>query len=414
MSTPELFTRSLDDSLNASVTQTLLGWPESSTVEFKQEIPGKDGKPDPWAAGGKCGEYGRDKIFKELVAFANTTGGHLILGVEETKTKPPVAAAIAPIPRCHDLAERLSRAAQQIDPPIPNLRVAAVETANDGSGIVIFRVPASRAAPHRGYDLQAYIRRGTESVPMSMREIQDLTLAGGSRSDLLIESRFAEARRRLGEYVVRMKSTAQVVPAFRVTAVPTAPLSLPRLFGVKEISLHNEYSYFNVGGSPYRAYGGSTSQRRVILRGVEHYSATEGRGVSVRLYQDGAVEEDWCPGPVQSINISVVMAEVLRVMLAVNVLRTLGGMPDIEYLVEVEFLTEPGNSSIRIDGWNGSFAENSSVLSRLPLTLPRVSYGEMAELNSALTQIHTDIHDEAGFNAAVATAVEYAPENAPG
>ncbi len=411
MSTPELFTRPLDGSLDASSAQTLLGWPESSSVEFKQEIPGKDGKPDPWAAGGKYGEYGRDKIFKELVAFANTTGGHLILGVAETRTKPPVAAALAPIPRCHDLAERLSRAAQQIDPPIPNLRVAAVETVKDGSGIVIFRVPASRAAPHRVYDLQAYVRRGTESVPMSMREIQDLALAGATRSNLT-ESRFADARRRLREYAVRMKSAGQIVPAFRVTAVPTAPLSLPRLFRTEAITLHDDYSYFNVDGRPYRAYGGSANQSRVILRGVEHYSATEGRGLSVRLYQDGAVEEDWCAGTAQSISISVVMAEVLRVLLAVNVLRDFGGMPDLEYLVEVEFLTEPGDNSMRIGGWDAS-GENSSVLPRLPLVLPRVSYGGPAELNSALTQIHTDINDEAGCNFAVPTAVEYAPQNAP-
>jgi predicted HTH transcriptional regulator len=108
MAFPALLSKSLD-TVNAEDVLALIGWPESAQLEFKQEIPGRDGKADPWSEGREYGTYGRDKLFKEVVAFANTTGGTLILGIAETSSKPPLADVISPISRCHDLAERLRR-----------------------------------------------------------------------------------------------------------------------------------------------------------------------------------------------------------------------------------------------------------------------------------------------------------------
>jgi len=42
----------------------------------------------------------------EVIAFANAYGGWFLVGVEETKTKPARATAIAPIRDCAELAER--------------------------------------------------------------------------------------------------------------------------------------------------------------------------------------------------------------------------------------------------------------------------------------------------------------------
>jgi predicted HTH transcriptional regulator len=123
MTIPTLFTKPFDGQLDRDDVSTLLGWPESGQVEFKQDIPGRDGKRDPWHEGKDFAPYGRDKLFKEIVAFANTLGGHLVLGIEETEGEPPMAKAIHPIPRCHDLAERLSRSAQAIDPQIRGLLI---------------------------------------------------------------------------------------------------------------------------------------------------------------------------------------------------------------------------------------------------------------------------------------------------
>jgi predicted HTH transcriptional regulator len=145
-----LFTKSIE-LLTAEDVTGVVGWPESLTVEFKEALPARDGRNDAWLGGGAVEQYARDKLFKEVVAFANTSGGHLLLGVAETKDAPPAAAALTPVPRCIDLAERLSRVAQVIDPPIPLLLVRGIPVQDD-AGVVVFRVPASRAAPHRGPD----------------------------------------------------------------------------------------------------------------------------------------------------------------------------------------------------------------------------------------------------------------------
>ena len=90
-------------------------------------------------------------MFKEIVALANTAGGHLIIGVDEDNGSPPTATSIAPLPRCTEMAERLLQAAQSIGPPIPFLVAIGIPTA-DSAGVVVIRVPASRMMPHRSTD----------------------------------------------------------------------------------------------------------------------------------------------------------------------------------------------------------------------------------------------------------------------
>jgi len=123
----------------------LRGWPESENVEYKREL----NQGEPWASRCELTEASKRKVFKELVAFANTSGGRLFLGISETTDKPPRAEAIQPIPRCGDLAERLEQAlANNIDPPLTFCRVIGIPTHGD-AGVVIVDVPASYNGPHR-------------------------------------------------------------------------------------------------------------------------------------------------------------------------------------------------------------------------------------------------------------------------
>ena len=70
---------------------------EGSQVELKATLPAKRGE-DPWVAGeGRIGDYARNELIAEVIAFSSAYGGWLFLGVEETSTKPARANAIAPI-----------------------------------------------------------------------------------------------------------------------------------------------------------------------------------------------------------------------------------------------------------------------------------------------------------------------------
>src|ERR1039457_46851 len=124
-------------------------WRVDEQFELKQDLPSKSGL-DSWHTAGTISPYARDKILAEVVAFANSYGGDLVIGIAKTIDKPAAAERLSPIPNCADLAERLDDQARScIEPPIPSLLTHAVVTDQDGSGVAIIRVRRSRLAPHR-------------------------------------------------------------------------------------------------------------------------------------------------------------------------------------------------------------------------------------------------------------------------
>ncbi len=101
-----------------------------------------------------------------------------------------------PLPRCADLAERLRLQCRDcIEPQVSLLEVGAVPIEDDGSGVIVIRVPKSRMAPHRhSATKECYIRRADRSEKMTMREIQDLTLQverGLAAIDAAFDTRFS-------------------------------------------------------------------------------------------------------------------------------------------------------------------------------------------------------------------------------
>ncbi len=121
-----MITKPLDQVTAADIAELCAqgGAYEGLTLEFKRELPGRDGRADPWFAGGDFTPYARDHLFREIVAFANAQGGMLALGIAETNDRPARAATVMPIPRVHDLAARLEDAARAcIEPPLGSLHV---------------------------------------------------------------------------------------------------------------------------------------------------------------------------------------------------------------------------------------------------------------------------------------------------
>ncbi|CAN0336956.1 unnamed protein product, partial [Chrysoparadoxa australica] len=111
---------------------------ESDQIEFKGGLSGKGGI-DSWANGGnKVDDRAKEKIFSELIAFANTHGGWLFLGISESNDRPPLAAEITPLERCEELASKLSQISDSlIDPKIPNLNITTVVTSSYGKGVIV-------------------------------------------------------------------------------------------------------------------------------------------------------------------------------------------------------------------------------------------------------------------------------------
>lgn len=66
---------------------------EGQDVEFKSQVSG-------WQIGGQIPDKSRNSLLKEIVAFANASGGTLVIGIRESSDNPKHADSIAPLERC--------------------------------------------------------------------------------------------------------------------------------------------------------------------------------------------------------------------------------------------------------------------------------------------------------------------------
>ena len=194
--------------------------PEGDRVEFKRSLPKAKGKSDPWEYGNEPGDRAKNEILAEVTAFANAHGGVLLLGIDESSTKPAAATAIAPVPRCIELAERFKLIFRDcVEPQLPVLEVFAVPTHQD-NGVVIFRVGRSRSAPHQvTKTLVCPVRRADRCEKMTMREIQDMTL-NVSKGLERLERRLSDRSTRFSGEFERLSSPDNAFGC-RFTAVPT-------------------------------------------------------------------------------------------------------------------------------------------------------------------------------------------------
>lgn len=194
--------------------------PEGEQIEFKEALPAKGRASDPWMTGkDHIGDFAKNTILKEVVAFANAYGGALLLGIGESDTKPAVASKISPIPRCAELAERLKLVFRDcVEPQLPRIEIFAVQNADD-SGVVVIRAGRSRQAPHRVTKmLVCPIRRSDRCEEMTMREIQDMTL-NVSRGLERLEKRLSERSKRFPQEFACLE-TPENAYGVRMTAAP--------------------------------------------------------------------------------------------------------------------------------------------------------------------------------------------------
>jgi hypothetical protein len=199
---------------------------EGSQVECKGTLPAKGSAVDPWVSGrDHVGEFARNKLVEEVIAFANAYGGWLLVGIEETREKPARASALVPIRDCAELAERLRLMCRDcIEPTLPILEVAGVAMETDRAGVVVFHVPKSRMAPHRHtVTKECYIRRADRTEKMTMREVQDLTLQV-ERGLAAIERQFQKQRQQFGPHYEAYRAGSTHAFGLRATLVPLTPI----------------------------------------------------------------------------------------------------------------------------------------------------------------------------------------------
>lgn len=135
---------------------------EGTHLDFKRELPGGN-------------EKSRHELLADTSAFANSSGGDVIYGVDEdgegraSVVVPQVGNADVEARRIQDILMN------GVEPRIPGLQVHPV--AVDGGFVLVVRVPQSWTGPHRVRSNQHFfIREGTRKRQLDMPEVRGLFL----------------------------------------------------------------------------------------------------------------------------------------------------------------------------------------------------------------------------------------------
>lgn len=139
-------------------------------------------------------EKDRSDLAGDVAAFANTFGGHLVLGVEEVDGVATHIIGISHINADAELLrmEQIIRAG--IEPRISGIRMKSVQLSNGGTAIVV-RIPKSWNPPHRvsarGLN-RFYIRHSSGNHEPSVEELR--VLFSQSADAITAARRFREER----------------------------------------------------------------------------------------------------------------------------------------------------------------------------------------------------------------------------
>jgi hypothetical protein len=395
---------------------------ETGELEFKGALPfaptkGQPATADRWIEkGDRIGDYARDQVLSEIVAFANADGGTLVLGLHETKDEPRRAERLEALPRCEDLAKRFLDATEDvIEPRLPSINVRAVLASDDGSGYVLMRVGKSLAGPHRlATTREFYVRRGERSARMSVREITDRTLELARTGDR-IEAVFAQ-RRELGAEVYKtlMRDAAGndadgVMPLLvRVTALPISPQNIPNLTQRDDLWWIGKGFSATVDGNnypcPYPARN-FNQQPNVRLRSLVCTEDPQSGGVCRLIRNDGLVEislihpkRSAIRGSDSRIYIGWLISLVAGVVAQVNLIRTRLAWDAVEYGLEIQISSmAPLGVFWNDDGFSGGYR----LKAELPLSLPRYSLAAGDDYNTLVTTVVRDIINACGVGSEV-------------
>jgi hypothetical protein len=174
-----------DSLVEADLSELLAGQvPEGLHVDYKRDLYGPS-------------DADRREALKDISAFANSAGGHLIIGIDEQGGIPVTIPGVA-CTNPDDVVLRLEQLARAgIEPRIPGLRIRAIPLAN-GTSCFVVRIPRSWNPPHRVSAQNSnryWIRNSSGAHEASLDEIRTLFTQGSTASDRAVEF----SRRRLVE-----------------------------------------------------------------------------------------------------------------------------------------------------------------------------------------------------------------------
>ena len=365
--------------------------PEDESIEYKKTLPAKKGI-DTWFSEQKIGEYARNQIVSEIVAFANRSGGTLVIGIDESDDSPKRAKDITPLTQAHDLADRFKLIFRDcIDPKLPSIEVRAILTNDAGDGVVVIYVPKSLSAPHRNASTkECTIRRNDRAEDMNMREIQDMTL-NVEKDIARIDNYFSVRKKLFDENIKNFDATCHGI---RVSATPLYRYQVKNL-GTDRTDLDfRPFSGLLNGSRLNLPMQFPPNSRKPILRGVRGEFNNLSIHSFFEVYENGNVEFCMFIKPQDNEGIPYkffptrLFAIISNVADKIHNLKVGSDLPDIEYALEVQ-LSAQG----RTVGVPYYFSHDVTAVAALPpnsVVFPVYAYNHIDELAQLYTLIDKD------------------------
>lgn len=263
------------------------GKSEDTTLDFKREL--YDGS-----------DSGRKDFVKDVTAFANSQGGHILIGVAEEEGAATSITPVSGVDIDNEILRLENLCHDCIEPRIVGIDIYSV--AVDGGHVLVIKVPKSWAAPHRAQSRKSktfYQRHSRSISEMDVSQLREAFIGSSSAIDKaasLSQQWRSELSRRVNREISRASPgslveeteshSRQEDPNERdgivvLHIIPIGSLADRQQFSVEQLEGHS--TVFR----PMMAMGISS---RINLQGVRFFHNANGRELFTQIHRNGALE----------------------------------------------------------------------------------------------------------------------------
>ena len=162
-----------DDVDEADLVELLeVGVPEGLMIEYKRDVYGNS-------------DAEKNEALKDISSFANSSGGHLIIGIAEADGVPTELGGLPGIDLDAEILRLENLLRDGIEPRIVGVRIRRISLAT-GESALILRIPRSWNPPHRVTARNVnrfYVRHSAGVHETSIEELRHLFLASADIED---------------------------------------------------------------------------------------------------------------------------------------------------------------------------------------------------------------------------------------
>jgi len=254
--------------------------PEDKTIDYKQTLHLE--KPSD-----------KKEVLKDISAFANTIGGHIIYGMKEKKGIPVELSGMA-VDDPDQIKQRIDNVIRDcVDPRIYGIDIQPVPLHNGNFSIVV-RIPRSFNPPHMvtiGGHRQFYARTSSGTIPLSVQELRQLFLLSDTTSERLRDFRAERLSLLLTDY-----APASLIPGLKIVLhiVPFDSLVHQKSYDLSQIAT-------NQAPIPHIKWASRFPQRCYNFEGYLSYNITHVDNLRkaytyTQIFRSGIIEAVYVPG----------------------------------------------------------------------------------------------------------------------